>query len=479
MRSALLLTLLAAPLSAAPQAGGFTPGELVIYSPALKGLSSVSGGVARIDPATGTVTTVVLLTGSSQSLQGSICYDPFRDRVLFVGGWPTTSDAKRLWAADAAGNMTDLGQVGVSLSCLTPGPGGRIYARGPSPATALVYVDAANQLQTVMDASGTQPFQPPTWDIRGMLYHPGLNALFVANYGFSPWNCGDTNPSLVRVRLSDDGTRVTAVDGCVSMAVDPGTGATPVGVSMGPNGQILVTVDTNSNAQQPRMQLVDPVAMSASTFASNGYFGAAATNAGTWSHALGKAVILDTGNDVLRAFAPGETGDGTILLPSATISAGGSSGEVATLIEISAEPCANTVGFYCTAKTTSQGCLPTLSTDGCPSATAGSGFDVRAAQVLPGQVGLFLYGTSGPNAISTLGGTLCVGAPIRRTTPQFASGAGLCGGQYTFDFNAWIPGAADPALVAGAVVHGQYWFRDPQGSFSAGLSAGVTFTLAP
>lgn len=473
------LVLFAAPLAAAPQGGGFTPGELILYNPALTGGSSTAGGVVRIDPTTGTVSTIVLLTGSSQSLQGSICYDPFRDRVVFLGAWPTTSDPKRLWAADAAGNMTDLGLSGVTLSSLTPGPGGRIYARGPSPATPIVYVDAANQLQTLMDASGTQPFQPPSWDTRGMIYHPGLNALFVANFGFSPWNCGDTNPSLVRVRLSDDYTRVVAVDGCVSLPVDPGAGGNPVGLSMGPGGQLLVTVDTNSNAQQPRMQIVDPNTMSATTFAANGYPGAAATNGGTWSHLLGKAVILDTGQDVLRAYAQGETGAGTILVPSSTISSPGGSGEIATLIEISADPCSDLIATYCTAKLTSNGCLPELSTDGCPSASAVAGFDVIATQVIPGNLGLFLYSTSGPNASPALGGTLCIAPPFTRTTPSIAGGAGSCGGQYAFDFNAWAAGASDPALVAGAVVYGQYWFRDPPDAQSAGLTGGVTFTLAP
>jgi hypothetical protein len=481
MRTVTALFLLSAGLHAAPQAGGFQPGELVLYSSRLTGNSSSSGGVVRIDPGTGAVSTIALLLGNSQLEPSSLCYDPFRDRVVFLGGWPTVDDVKHLWAADAAGNMTDLGLPNTTLSSLTPGAGGRIYARGPSAATPLVYLDAANQLHTLMDAGGTQPFVPPAWDARNLQYHAGLNALFVANFGGSLWGCtSNVHPSVHRILLSDDGARAVSVDACVSMAIDPLGGGHPSGLSAGPGGQILIVVDTNSNAQQPRMQLIDPHTLAVTPFAANGaYVGAAATNAGTWSHVLGRAVVLDTFNDVLRTFAMGETGEGTVVVPSEVLSDPGSSGEFATLVEVPAQPCSGTIGTYCTATTTSDGCVPEITTGGCPSASAGSGFMVRATFVHPTNLGLFLYGTQGPTVVPVLGGILCVASPFLRTPAQAAGGAGVCGGRFAFDFNAWVPVSNDPALVAGAVVHGQYWFRDPPAVFGVGFSGGVTFTLAP
>jgi hypothetical protein len=54
-----------------------------------------------------------------------------------------------------------------------------------------------------------------------------------------------------------------------------------------------------------------------------------------------------------------------------------------------------------------------------------------------------------------------------------------CSGRLSFDFNAHVPSGADPTLLAGVVVHGQYWSRDPAGSFGASLSDAVAFTLCP
>ena len=70
--------------------------------------------------------------------------------------------------------------------------------------------------------------------------------------------------------------------------------------------------------------------------------------------------------------------------------------------------------------------------------------------------------------------------PTWRTGPQVATGAGVCGGTYAVDFNAYVAGSIDPQLVPAAVVHGQFWFRDPpEPQSGTGLSAGVSFTLAP
>jgi hypothetical protein len=481
MRSIAAIVVLTPALFATPQSGGFQPGELVLYSGVLNGTGSGDGGVVRIDPVTGTVSPIAMLLGGSQTFsQDSVCYDPFRDRVLFVGGWPDSNSFSRLWAADAAGNMTDLGHLFVELASLTPGAGGRVYAHRPGQAVPIVYLDAANEIHPLLNESGTGPYQPFGFHARNMLYHAGLNALFVTSIADISWNCIPAFPNVRRIRLSEDGTRAVAVDGCAALVVSAFASTYPVSLSMGPGGQILAVADSNTNLAEPRMLLVDPYTMAVTPFAANGpYVSAAATNAGTWSHVLQKAVILDTFDDVLRTFAFGETGEGTVVLPSAPISAAANSGEIVTLIELDAQLCAGTIGTYCTAKTTTGGCVPVIDTDGCPSATAGSGFTVTAAQVPPGNLGIMLYGTRGPDTTPALGGVLCVKLPFRISGVQSAGGAGACGGQYSVDFNEWVHVSNDPLLVAGAVVHGQFWFRDPPASFGSGLSGGVTFTLAP
>ena len=135
---------------------------------------------------------------------------------------------------------------------------------------------------------------------------------------------------------------------------------------------------------------------------------------------------------------------------------------------------------YCTAKTTSSGCVPTLTPAGVASASAGSGFTLTASQVEPSNNGLFFYGQNGPAAIPALGGFLCVNPPILRTPVTNSGGIAICTGNLTVDFNAYIASGSDPALVAGSVVHGQWWFRDPPDPTSgSGLTEGVTFVICP
>jgi len=117
---------------------------------------------------------------------------------------------------------------------------------------------------------------------------------------------------------------------------------------------------------------------------------------------------------------------------------------------------------YCTAQVNSLGCLSAIGFTGVPSASAGAGFTVTAANVLSGRPGLLFYGTA-PASTPLGGGTLCAGGALRRTPVQLAGGSATldCSGSYAFDFNAWIASGADPALVPGAEVFAQYYARDP------------------
>ncbi|MBI5433774.1 MAG: PD40 domain-containing protein [Planctomycetes bacterium] len=137
---------------------------------------------------------------------------------------------------------------------------------------------------------------------------------------------------------------------------------------------------------------------------------------------------------------------------------------------------------YCTAKTNSLGCLPTIATSGTPSMTAGSGFTISVAQVLSNKSGLFFYGVSGQQGAAFQGGTLCVRLPVTRTPIQLSGGnppPNDCSGGFSIDFNAWIAVGGDPLLVTGTTVDVQCWARDP--GFAApnntSLSAAVHFGI--
>jgi hypothetical protein len=136
---------------------------------------------------------------------------------------------------------------------------------------------------------------------------------------------------------------------------------------------------------------------------------------------------------------------------------------------------------YCTSKTNSLNCMPSIATSGTPSASAGSRFSISAANVLHKQFGLFLYSKSGPASTPFQGGTLCVMPPHVRTPVQDSGGALPCDGSFLIDFNAYVASGADPALVAGQRVWIQSWSRDPGFAppNNSSLSDAVSFTLCP
>ncbi len=151
---------------------------------------------------------------------------------------------------------------------------------------------------------------------------------------------------------------------------------------------------------------------------------------------------------------------------------------------IRAEGTGNAPTVYCTPKTNSVGCQPSISWLGTPSASAGSGFFLQATSEINRVSGMLLYTTAGRASTPFGGGTLCLAQPLRRT-PLLNSGGSLqglnCSGVYSMDFAAWIASGADPALVAGTTVQAQFYSRDP--GFAApnniGLTAGLEFTLVP
>jgi len=263
--------------------------------------------------------------------------------------------------------------VAGSYAGFAPTGDGRIYMHDMTPQGTLhpfVYLDATGALNTLLDSTGTVPFLidgQGNFDVREILWDAGTNALFVAsNTGGACQGGASDKVNVHKLPLSADGTRVAGPVSCAQFEVST-SGETPTGLSRGPAGSLLLVVDTNSNNQEPRMVLVDPATVAMSAFASNGsYTGAAATNAGTWSSTLSKAVILDTLTDELREYGAGETGNGTVLVPTGVpVSAGGSSGETATLIEIPASTCKGGWIAYGAGLAGKGGFVPRLSGAGC------------------------------------------------------------------------------------------------------------------
>lgn len=149
------------------------------------------------------------------------------------------------------------------------------------------------------------------------------------------------------------------------------------------------------------------------------------------------------------------------------------------------EPCASVI-VYCTAGTTSSGCVPSIAALGVPSASATSGFTLVATGVEGQKSGLLFYGTSGAKASVWAPGNssvLCVKSPTQRTGSQSSGGtAGACDGALTLDLAAWLaahPAALGQPLVAGEFLWCQGWFRDPLASGTTQLTNALQARLCP
>ena len=138
---------------------------------------------------------------------------------------------------------------------------------------------------------------------------------------------------------------------------------------------------------------------------------------------------------------------------------------------------------YCTPKLNSLGCSPTIFTTGTPSLTGtGQAFRIWAGGVLNQKVGLMLWSRT-PASTPFGGGTLCVAAPITRTTAQNSGGTALpasdCTGTYVFQFTSAMMSQA--GLLVNDDVYAQYWSRD--NGFAppdnVGLTAGVHWEVCP
>jgi uncharacterized membrane protein len=170
------------------------------------------------------------------------------------------------------------------------------------------------------------------------------------------------------------------------------------------------------------------------------------------------------------------TPDGSVIVGYGTNPAGFQEGWIAEL------GCATST-IQCTAKLNSVGCQPAIFATGIPSATATSGFVLRATKLLNNMPGLMIYGTTGGAAIPFQGGTLCVATPVFRA-PGMNSGGSLvgndCSGTFNLDVNAFAHGLAggtpQAALtVPGTMVDCQFWARDT--GFSAPNNSQLTNSL--
>ncbi|MBN2172093.1 MAG: hypothetical protein JW819_12310 [Candidatus Krumholzibacteriota bacterium] len=333
LSSLLILFLFAPAIIAVPPAGAtsFRVGDLYLLTgghPA----PEIATGLLRIVPETGEVVSL----GEMAIYPGSLAYDPYRDRLLgYLDG-----GAGGLLTVDADGVTAPLSETLPGPFLVAPRGDGILYAHYFS-TNDFYYIDASDELHPLLDGSEELFSLGPDASPTQMQYDATTNALLV--FGGTDDNlpgCPDPERSCVlRVPLSADGTRVEGAVVTVQVEIST-TWEIVVGSGRGPGRGVLWVADTNSNDQEPRMQLLDPVTMACAPYAANGpYTGAAATNAGTYSNRLERAVILDTYHNQIRAFGHGEAGGGAIVVPDGVSDTG--AGETARLVEIWPSPFAS------------------------------------------------------------------------------------------------------------------------------------------
>jgi hypothetical protein len=142
---------------------------------------------------------------------------------------------------------------------------------------------------------------------------------------------------------------------------------------------------------------------------------------------------------------------------------------------------------FCTAGTTTNGCLPSIGASGQPSLSSATPCDIVVTQVEGQRSGVIFYGidNSGFSALpwGASSGFLCVKSPAQRTPPQSSGGApGTCTGQLTLDWNAFR--AANPAALGspwsvGASAYFQAWLRDPPSPKTTMLSNAIELVYVP
>ena len=135
-------------------------------------------------------------------------------------------------------------------------------------------------------------------------------------------------------------------------------------------------------------------------------------------------------------------------------------------------PCAGAISVYCTATTTSGGCVPSIGALGSPA--PGAGFTLTGSMLAVQVTGALFHGLSGSTSQPFTGGTLCVQPPVVRHPEQSSGGVLPCSGSYTNSLNALVN-----SLPPGTPVWAQYWMRDPGSPAGAVLSDALTFTTCP
>lgn len=143
---------------------------------------------------------------------------------------------------------------------------------------------------------------------------------------------------------------------------------------------------------------------------------------------------------------------------------------------------------YCSAGTTSHGCVAAIAASDAPSLSLANPCSLVVTGAEGVKTGMLFYGVDNTSFTPTpwgSGGTsyLCVRQPTQRTGLQNSGGTfNACDGSYVLDWNAYQsahPLALGNPWSAGDKVFVQAWFRDPPAPKATNLSNAIQMTYVP
>ncbi len=304
----------------------FTVGDVYLVSNSLPlGGSGAGPGVFRYQPGAGVSGLWIPLPngtfGGTLGIQpNGATYDPHRDRLLIP-----VLNGSVLGTVDSTGALGTIPVPSIGTQLVVAGPNGNVYLIAP---TTIRYLDAFNVVHELLDMAAAPINLSVLAGMGGLgsaIYDVGTDSLLVtASVG--------GNTRIARLSLNATATQLDAPITTVDRDLIAGEGESVAGMSAGPNGSVYVTIDLNANGTFPLLQTINPISLTASTFASTSGFNNAAMTTGTWLSAQQLGLGLDTGQDVIRAYAAGGSGTGTIVATGA--SSPGGTAESARLLTI-------------------------------------------------------------------------------------------------------------------------------------------------
>lgn len=468
------------------QGGGFTAGELFVYnvfqSPGYNGY-----GIMRVDPVTGASSMFVQTTGVFQGQGEAIAFDPYRQRLVFSAPIGGIYNFNHLWFADGAGNLQNVTAAqfpqGIYPDSLAPSGDGRIYCHLAGINDPFYWFDAANQLRVLYDSDGVTPMKidgDASYFINGMIHDAATNSLFVASTkpapGFPDWAV-----NVRKLPLSADGARVIGPVGNVQFEISPNpwpwtSGEMPVGWSHGPNGKLVLCVNSVDYVVMSRMLLVDPVTSAISVWGNTGANvsptepGYGNTPAGTYCSALDQVVIIDNNQAWLRGYSQGSAGGtGNVIATSPVWMSG-----VLTnpgLISVPPSDCTGGWIAYGLGLEGSGNFVPKITGAGCPE--PGAAITVSVSNAVGGGNGVLFIGPS-KATVPFYGGTFHLGGAVLLAFNLALGGAPGAAGMGSLSLPAVLP--AIPGLI-GTSVFLQAAFGDAAAPKGVSLTQGLELAI--